>query len=105
MMRAFGLSWIQRVRTSPSSSRSLAFVAVNTLAPIMAALLGTEVARSRRELRPGARHDRCGQSTYPGLAFAVKEISARVRSSASFKVTEYAALTRILRGVLVHSPI
>ena len=27
MIRAFGLSWIQRVSTSPSSSRSFAFVA------------------------------------------------------------------------------
>src|SRR5204862_4187342 len=35
MIRALGLSRIQRVRTSPSSSRSLAFVAVKTLAPIM----------------------------------------------------------------------
>src|SRR5688572_7751338 len=40
MIRARGLSWIQRVRTSPSSSRSLALVAVKTFAPIIDSLLG-----------------------------------------------------------------
>src|SRR5438045_2778543 len=51
MIFARGLSRIQRVMTSPSSSRSLAFVAVKTLAPMTICrllLLGEESRNSPR---------------------------------------------------------
>src|SRR5438874_1946085 len=66
-MRAFGLATIQRVTVSPSSSRSLIFVAVKTLAPIMAALLDCDPVYPLRAEHVKKKSSATPPMGHPGL--------------------------------------